>query len=217
MPPYRTLVWVTNANTAPKPRPGLPAGSETGTATRVAAAAVAVVARDGFDVLSVRTVAREAGVSAGTVQHHYPTRTLLLLAAFAQTVRTITDRLTVADRSGTFPVVLGQLCREVLPLDPQRRREGIVWVTLSAAAANHPELAAEHRTAVRALLDALTEWIADVRMAGQVDPSVDPPSAAAMLVAVLDGLTLHGIVGSQPPSTLTATLDRAISLVLAQP
>jgi AcrR family transcriptional regulator len=186
------------------------------TADRVAAAAVSVVARDGFDVLSVRTVATEAGLSGGAVQYHYATRTQLLLAAYAHTVHSIAGRLAGTDLGGPLPVVLGRLCRQALPLDLQRRRECVVWIALTAAAAAHPELAAEHGKALHALIALITEAIAAARAAGQLDPVVDPPAAAAVLAAVLDGLTLHGITGNLTPAALTTTMDAAIAMVLRQ-
>lgn len=188
-----------------------------GTADRVAAAAVTVVARDGFDVLSVRTVAREAGMSGGAVQYHYATRTNLLLAAFVHTIQSITQRLTATDLTGPVSVVLGRICREALPLDPQRQRECAVWAALSAAAAAHPELAVEHAKALDALNDAITDAIATARQQGELDDAVDPPAAAAVLIAVLDGLTLHGVAGSRSSAALVATLDIAIGLVLLRP
>lgn len=195
------------------------ANGTTGSATarRVAAAAVSVVARDGFDALSVRTVAREAGLSGGAVQYHYATRSRLLLAAFAQTVDTITGRLAGIDLKGPVDQVLGRLCREALPLDDQRRRECVVWTALSAAAATDPELAAQHNQALRTLTAVVTNAITAAHSAGELDAEVDPPAAAAVLVAVLDGLTLHGITGSLPPQSLGATLDTAVAAVLRVP
>lgn len=188
--------------------------NESGTAARVAEAAVSVVARDGFDVLSVRAVARAAGMSGGAVQYHYATRAKLLLAAFACTVNTISERLAATDLSGPLPIALGRLCREALPLDPQRHRECAVWAALSAAAATHPELAAEHAAALHALTWAVADLIAAARTAGQLDDAVDPLVAASILTAVLDGLTLHGIAGSRSAESLTSTLDASIDLVL---
>src|SRR4051794_26057886 len=101
---------------------GAPVRDGRDTAGRVAAAAVSVVARDGFDELSVRAVAREAGLSGGAVQYHYATRERLLLAAFQHTVGSITDRIAATDLSGPLPVVLRRLCREALPLDGRRQR-----------------------------------------------------------------------------------------------
>ncbi|MEJ7648801.1 MAG: TetR/AcrR family transcriptional regulator [Nakamurella sp.] len=182
------------------------------TAERIADAAVTVVARDGFDVLSVRTVAREAGVSGGTVQHHYDTRNALLLAAFAHTVDAITSRLIHSDLAGAVQEVVTRLCEQALPLDDERRRECIVWTALSAAASTHPELAHWQRRAVTLFTATLASIIRDARTAGELPQSCDPDVAAAVLVAVVDGLTLHGVAHQDQNST--AILWAAITALL---
>jgi len=141
-------------------------------------------------------------------------RAALLARAIAATSRAQATAQPAAARRGPLPAVLGRLCRQALPLDPQRRRECVVWIALTAAAAPHPELAAEHGKALHVLIGLITQAIAAARAAGQLDPAVDPPAAAAVLAAVLDGLTLHGITGNRTPAALTATLDAAIAMVL---
>ncbi|WP_188782419.1 TetR/AcrR family transcriptional regulator [Nocardioides phosphati] len=182
------------------------------TARRVADAAVSVVAREGFDLLSVRSVAREAGVSGGAVQHHFATRADLLLAAFAQTVESISARLAATELDGKVHEVLHRLCEQALPLDEERRREAIVWVTLSAAAASHPDLAAAHRRGLVAFTDLVADIIDSSHRGGEVPESVDPRAAAAVLVAVVDGLTLQGIV--EESTDLDAVLRAALTAVL---
>lgn len=182
------------------------------TARRVADAAVSVVARDGFDLLSVRSVAREAGVSGGAVQHHFATRADLLLAAFAQTVETISARLAATHLDGEVRKVLYRLCEQALPLDHERRREAIVWITLSAAAASHPDLAAAHRRGLVAFTDLVADIIDSGQRSGEVPKRVNPHAAAAVLVAVVDGLTLQGIV--EESRDLHAILDDALAAVL---
>lgn len=183
---------------------------------RLAEAAVTVVARDGFDVLSVRTVAREAGVAAGTVQYHFPTRARLLQAAFDHTVETISARVGhAAPRPGApFAEELGRLLRELLPLDERRRRECTVWVAFTAAAVVDPELRRRHRDAVRLMRTTVAELIANARAGGQVAPSVDPGPAAEVLCAVVDGLTVQGLTADDTgPST--RILERAVAHALA--
>lgn len=192
------------------------ASEAAGTARRIADAAVTVVARDGFDALSVRSVAREAGVSGGAVQHHFATRAGLLLAAFAHTVDTMSGRLAAMRHEGTVQETLGRLCEQALPLDEERRREAIVWITLSAAAASHPDLAAAHRRGLELFTALLAGIIEAGRARGEVSGSVSPGPAAAVLVAVVDGLTLQGIVqqGEDPPADLLAIVGYAVDALL---
>jgi AcrR family transcriptional regulator len=183
---------------------------------RLAEAALTVVARDGFDVLSVRTVAREAGVAAGTVQYHFPTRARLLQAAFDHTVEAITARIRQATprRHAPFAEELGRFLRELLPLDERRRRECTVWIALTAAAVVDPELRLRHRDAVTMIRTAVEELIATARAEGQIAPSVEPEPTAEVLCAVVDGLTLEGLTAADAGPT-TRILDRAIAGALA--
>ena len=175
-----------------------------------------MVAQDGFDRLSVRTVARAAQVSGGTVQHHYATREALLIAAFARTVQNITARLAEVDLGGPLPGALGVLCRQLLPLDEERRRECAVWTALTAAAATHPDLAAEHARALGLFLDAVAAALADAQDAGEVPAGIDPVATAAIVAAAVDGLTLHGVAGSRTGPELTATLDALLAALLTE-
>ena len=60
-------------------------------------ALIRVVVAAGLDAVSIRTVAREAGVSIGTVQYHFATKDDLLLAAYQRAI----DQ--VALRAGPSP------------------------------------------------------------------------------------------------------------------
>ncbi len=70
------------------------------TADRLADAAISIIAREGFDALSVRRVAREAQVTGGTVQHHYPSKVELTVAALDRTVHRQSVRLASVPSTG---------------------------------------------------------------------------------------------------------------------
>jgi AcrR family transcriptional regulator len=191
----------------------------TATPRRLAEAAVRVVARDGFDVLSVRTVAREAGVAAGTVQHHYATRERLLLAAFDYTVEVLENRIGSSAPSGAAldePIRphLRRLLREMLPLDEQRRQECVVWVALTAAAAAHPELSDAHRKASLLLRTTIRGIVSAGVDRGDLPDGLDPAEAADTLAAVVDGLTLQGLSAATDTAALGVAFDSALDLLL---
>ena len=183
------------------------------TAARIAYAAALVVARDGLDVLSVRTVAREAAVAAGTVQHHYATREDLLAAAFEQTVVDISARLAGWNRDAPVHDQLVELLSQLLPLDEQRRVEGTVWVALSAAATSHPSLARIQHRGLEQLHHALVAAVGTDR-GPSGSAGADPRVVAAVLGAVVDGLTLQGITGAVPPPRLRQILAAAITALV---
>ena len=65
----------------------------------ILSAVVTVLSTRGADQLSIRTVAAEAGVSAGAVQHHFPTKQAL----FAELVRSMRQRLRKAQAAAMDP------------------------------------------------------------------------------------------------------------------
>ena len=176
------------------------------TGQRVAEAAVEVIAARGYEGLSVRTVAAQAGLTGGAVQHHFATRAALLEAAFRQTVRSIADRMAAAVAEGGARELLLRIGAESLPLDDLRRREGTVWLVLSAAAATDPRLAVLHREAVTTIVGALTAVLAD-----EPHLRASPSSSARTFAALLDGLTLQGVSGAQEPADVQATLRDCVA------
>lgn len=170
-------------------RGGAPAG-------RLADAAIAVIARDGIDSLSVRRVAREAGVSGGAVQHHFPTRTDLVLAALGRTVERQGARARQAEhgRSGLDRLIAG-LCA-LVPVDDDGRDEASTWLALSVAARAHPLVSGRHQESVARMRRWVAARIREAVEAGDVPRGVDPTAAAPMLEAALDGLLLQQTAGT---------------------
>ena len=142
----------------------MPSPALTPAASRVARAAVAVIAGRGLDQLSVRSVAAQLWMAGGAVQHHFSSRSDLLGAAMGVVASSMSDRLArsasqLATR--TPRDVLFLTLREALPLDELRRFEGAVEVALSAAAAVHRELHDLHGSCYKVFVDAVAGLIAD--------------------------------------------------------
>ena len=167
--------------------------TEISTADRLADAAISIIAREGFDALSVRRVAREARLTGGTVQHHYPSKVELTVAALDRTVHRQSARLANVPSTGT---ALDRLTRELcalLPNDPVSTEEAVVWIAMSAAVPGHPFVANRRRQAA----DQARVWIASrirrAQEAGVVDASIDMDDASAMIEAALDGVMQQAV------------------------
>src|SRR5262249_59625662 len=106
----------------------------------VAAAVWRVVRRDGLARASVRNVAREAGLSAGSLRHYFATQSELL----AFTLRMIMER--IERRIAALPAEPDPRRRaelvlaELLPMDAERAAENEVWLAFTAPAIVHPDL-----------------------------------------------------------------------------
>ena len=190
-------------------------------ADRLADAAITVIARDGFDALSVRGVAREASVTGGTVQHHFPTKAELVAAALDRTVRRQGIRMTIASAGIVDPVerVIAGL-GALVPRDRAGRDEVVVWVAMSAAVGGSELVAERHGRAVEALHIWLSAQLDEAVANGAIAAGLDLTETVPMLEAALDGVTLQAVAEQQTDtvaSALTARLAGLVRAILARP
>ncbi len=183
--------------------------------TTIAEAAIRVIAQRGFDVVSVRTVAQESGISPGTVQYHYKTRRDLLLAALTRSVERQTQRV-MAARGGTgYRAALTRTLRELLPLEGVRGEDAAVWVSFGAAASTRDWLARVYWREMQIFHERIRDVLRHAEADGKLRDSLTPDTAAPLVTALVNGLTLDHL--NAPESVRASTeqaLDRGLSLIL---
>lgn len=185
-----------------------------------------LLARDGFEAVTVAGVARCAGVSVGLVQHYFDSKDALLISAHRATLDAVDTRVARLVEAGEAEgesirhLVLAALC-EYLPLDHRRRTDQAVRLALlvrSATGRRSRALAADHSAGLR---DRLAHVVANGKLCGEVDAGVDESSAAAELVALVGGLAdeLYVRDDAEPGSVERARLllDAAVSRTFAHP
>ena len=147
---------------------------------------VDVIAADGMAGLSVRTVAARAGVAIGTVQHWFPTKAAMLLAAMDR-IGAIAGGVQADAVAAAAPV--DRLRTTVALLVPQNDSSPVsrVWLAFAAHAVaddevrrRYQELWAEVHHGLAGLIAAAVPSAA----AGAID------DAAAELLALTDGLAV---------------------------
>ena len=161
---------------------------------RIADAAIRLIAREGFDALSVRRVAAEASIAGGTVQHHYSSKVDLTVAALDRTVRRQSERVASLPRRDRTAIerLVDELCT-LLPADHASTEEAVVWIAMSAAVPGHPFVAERQREATRAGRRWMAGHVRRAQAGGEIDPSIDPDEAASMIEAAVDGLMLQTV------------------------
>jgi AcrR family transcriptional regulator len=150
-----------------------------------------IVAESGLDRLTVREVAAAAGVSIGTVQHHFPTKDAMLAAAYGEVVSRIRRRLGDVRLGADVRRNLGAVLSELLPADEHRAAETRVHLAFAARAATMPTLAEIQRTALAEIHDALTA--AFTTAAGGRWSRASSARRAHAALAIADGLALHAV------------------------
>jgi AcrR family transcriptional regulator len=159
---------------------------EGGSRARIVDALLRIMASQGADALTIRTVASEAGVSVGAVQHHFATKDRLLVAAMTEVNERF--RVRVAKRLEALTSDEERLrvfCREIACIEGSDLTDGIVWVAFAARASTDTDIRAIHAEDWARTEDVL------LRLLGAAFPDAAlTADDAALLLAVLDGIAV---------------------------
>ncbi|MFD3745678.1 TetR family transcriptional regulator [Nocardia sp. NPDC058633] len=185
---------------------------------KIIIAACEMIDEDPASTLSVRTVAARAGVSMGSLRHHFPTQRALRDAVL-HTIYDIvtTDDRIIEDRSVPARDRLVQCLRQVLAVEVgEQARQA--WITFFDAFVA-PEPTADIRTAYLALAAEgqrrVEHWLALLTREGAV-PEGDNAQRAAFLNTVLNGLSIERALPADDSllQRETATLYAAVDSIL---
>lgn len=182
-----------------------------------------IVAREGFEGVTIRRVATRAGCSAGALQKRFATRSQLLRSAFELVVSSALERIaataiTEATGSAGAATLLERhylAALETLPLDEARRREGLVWTAYLLRAAIDDTLSDLPQHLDRAVHETLAGELADAQASGVLQSQTDPRLLADALLALVDGIAIRMLnTPASEHDTLLAALDAGLHALL---
>ncbi|MGN7978589.1 TetR/AcrR family transcriptional regulator [Microbacterium sp. 22195] len=175
---------------------------------------VDVIAADGMAGLSIRTVAARAGVAIGTVQHWFPTKQAMLLAAMDRTAQ-IAAEASAARLSLTDPADRVRAVAELLvPADPSSPVSR-VWIAFAAHAVADAEVRARYEQLWARTHAGVVGLLASAAPSAAASALDD---AAGELLALADGLTIAVLdePGRMPPARAGALIRRRVDAILAE-
>ncbi len=174
----------------------------------LAGAVWTVIRRDGLQRASVRNVAREAGLSMGSLRHYFATQAELLCFAMQLVGERARARVRAIEPADDPRETAERLLRELVPLDEERRAEAEVWLAFTGHALVDPDQRAIHQRIHDELNGACATAITLLADAGLVPGDLDLALEVARLHAILDGLAIHAVMRPErvPPSRITAVI-----------
>jgi AcrR family transcriptional regulator len=141
-----------------------------------------VVARDGFDGVTFRSVAEEAGVTHGLASYHFGTREAMIQEALSWAVRHTIAASQIALEGGS----VSDFARDMPGLLRESPEEAVLQFELLLRSLRTPEL----RDEVRESYDDYVAVVADsLRGFG-----IDDPALARLVFGALDGLALQQLL-----------------------
>ncbi|GAA2803441.1 TetR/AcrR family transcriptional regulator [Crossiella cryophila] len=153
----------------------------------------------------MREIAAEAGVTTGTLQHHFSTKEDLLLFALEHHCLRCADRLRARFAEG-LPApreALSAIVLELLPLDAERAAETSVAKAFVSRAATDPAFAGHYQAQRQVLLELFGEQF---ERAGTPDALV----AATILAQAVEGMRTDCLLLGPDAVQVDAVLDRLL-------
>jgi len=181
---------------------------------RFAEAAIRLIARDGFEGMTMRAVAAEAGLSYGSLFHYFDSKDELLVHAVrqltAQQSRRVND---FSSRSRGLKALQRLLCDDAL-VDTASRDEAVVWLAFLSRAALEPGLARIHSQLIDGWLERIRQMLEEARAGGEVPATLDTEAEALAIWVYSAGVGQQGLLYPQrfPPARqrklIAAYLDK---------
>ncbi|MDT0319830.1 TetR/AcrR family transcriptional regulator [Streptomyces millisiae] len=184
----------------------------------IAHAAWRVIVRDGIGRASVRGVAAEAGVSAGSLRHVFASQRELLLFALEMVAERFRERSTAPRPPGAARESVAAAARGMLPLDEERRAESEAYLALCDVARTDATLRGPRDAAHLARRRTCRRLVGELDNGVDLAPGADLDLEAARLHALLDGLAAHLLrePADADQGWATAVLARHLDSLAAQ-
>jgi DNA-binding transcriptional regulator YbjK len=208
MPPSRPARVPRRPRRAPRGAvPVAPAPPAEGRAADILDAALRVIAAEGAESVTHRSVAAEAGVPLGSTTYYFASRDDLLREAFRRYVARVFEGLRAVEAQHLRPTRAGvvDFLVEVGRRETMDREVVLVEYELIVRAARDPVLAAEFRRYERSMASGMAEVLE--RMGAP-----QPFDAARTLIALVRGFELDGLTGAAADA---ADLRRRLEPVVA--
>jgi AcrR family transcriptional regulator len=146
-------------------------------------ALVRVVARDGLDGVTFRSVAHEAGVTHGLASYHFGTRETMILEGLTWAAQHAIDDSRIAQDADT----LDHFAADLPALIRERPEEAIFQFRLAVEALRRPDLLEDVRASYDEYVEAVRQSLERFGLGGD-------PALARVVFAALDGLNLQQLM-----------------------
>lgn len=153
--------------------------------------AAALIARQGMDGLTVREVAKAAGVSTGVVSHYFRDKRDLLKRTFDATADQVYHR--IAEQLAADGHDLETCLAGFLPLDAERRRGWRVWLAFWGLAIGDAEFAADQKQRGRRARELVARIIETGMAEGELQAGIDVDTRARLLLGIIQGIAAQTV------------------------
>ncbi|QZY51676.1 TetR/AcrR family transcriptional regulator [Leucobacter tenebrionis] len=181
--------------------------------SHIVEAVTQIIIRDGFDRVTMREIAAEAGYAHGAIARYFPDKKSLLTAAFLEVFQK-SHEYTLRRTEGVRGLeALRQMCLELMPLEadgPQRSR--VVLSFWDRAAQDH-ELWEIHHENITRRRDLIRGFLTEAREDGELAEEVDIEDAVNRVSAHNAGWQMMAVL--VPEAANDASINTSVDSMIA--
>jgi AcrR family transcriptional regulator len=159
-----------------------------------AKAAMRLIAREGLEGMTMRAVAKEAGLSYGSLFHYFSSKDELLMHAVEDSMQQQTERVNEYSSRYAGLAALEQLMCDDAIIEGSSREGWLIWQAFLYKAAMQPSFAAMHAELIDGWLGRFRRHLLDAQMAGEISETLDVEFEARALWAYSAGIGQMGLL-----------------------
>lgn len=163
---------------------------------QLADAAWRVISRDGLEAASVRNIAKEAGISLGSLRYYFASQDDLLAFALKRVGDRIRERIGNLQLTEDVRTNIEAIIGQTLPLDDERKTEAVIWLAFLGKALTNAGLGNLAAQTHQELYGLYLKMIETLQRHAMLPQDADIELEARRLHALIDGLALHGASGN---------------------
>ncbi|PWN02967.1 hypothetical protein DJ010_11340 [Nocardioides silvaticus] len=179
------------------PRPSQREQAAADARSRILAAAVECIVRDGLARVRMASIARTAGVSAGLLHYHFDTKEQLFgeVLTYSHEVSAELNQRAMSEAGDGAAERLSSFLDRCLPSDRQRADEWLLWQELALLCIRDPHLAKVGADLYEDLYATTADIIREGTATGVFATALDPRQIAETAIAITDGLGARVLAG----------------------
>ena len=162
-----------------------------------AAAALAVISREGLEGLTMREVAKEAGFTTGALTHYFQSKDEVLIAASEAGADVVRPEMDDAATGASARAALRELLYTVLPTSAAMKAQWRFWIAFWERAAHSPQVQRVMRERYFEYTNRVATVIRRSQEQGETPREIDAERAAREIIALIDGIGVQVMIGSR--------------------
>ena len=170
-------------------------------------AAMGLIARQGLEGVTMRAVAKEAGLSYGSLFHYFDSKDDLLMHAVRYSTSAQTQRVNEYSSQHSGLTALEHLLCDDAIMNESTRDSWMVWMTFLYKAAIHQPFAQMNAELIEGWLARIARLLDEARELGEVPATLDIEREAMAAWAFSAGI---GQIGLLQPESLPPSLQKRL-------